>query len=169
MIQRTTLIKKSIQQLRTFSQFELFSVRNYSKSTSIPVITQLENMRRRLREEKTRVAELKSEIKSLKLQLALAQKQAGKKVKKDPNAPKRPLSSYLIFANEVRDEVSEDVKREAGKYDVGLIGKKIGERWNNLDDDSKQRYFEKQESLRREYEQSLREYESSLRERSSSL
>jgi hypothetical protein len=67
-----------------------------------------------------------------------------KKVK-DPNAPKRPPSAYLIFSMEKRKEgLSGDVN---GKD----IMKKIGLMWKELPDTQKKQYEEKSQQMKEEY------------------
>lgn len=53
----------------------------------------------------------------------------SKKAKKDPNAPKRALSSYMLFANDVRKEITT-AEPTLSMVDVS---KRIGERWKRLD------------------------------------
>ncbi|EMR08174.1 hypothetical protein PNEG_03347 [Pneumocystis murina B123] len=61
-------------------------------------------------------------------------KVSGKRVKKDPDAPKRGLSAYMFFAQENR----ELVKTENPDATFGQIGKILGERWKNLSSKDKQ-------------------------------
>lgn len=56
---------------------------------------------------------------------------------KDPNAPKRPLSSYFLFANE---------QREAGNFsDLPMKeqSKAFAEAWKQVSDHEKSRYSDK--------------------------
>ncbi|KAK1936525.1 high mobility group protein-like protein NHP1 [Babesia divergens] len=64
----------------------------------------------------------------------------GKKAKKDPNAPKRALSSYMFFAKEKRSEII--AKNPELAKDVAAVGKMIGSAWNALDE-AKKAPFEK--------------------------
>eukprot|EP00039_Didymoeca_costata_P017955 m.331504 g.331504 ORF g.331504 m.331504 type:complete len:127 (+) comp16746_c0_seq1:159-539(+) len=59
--------------------------------------------------------------------------------KKDPNAPKRGMSAFMIYANEVRAEVKED---HPG-IGFGELGKKLGELWRGLSDSEKKPYQNK--------------------------
>jgi hypothetical protein len=61
----------------------------------------------------------------------------GKK-KKDPNKPKRAMSSFMFFANAKRPEVRSahpDLK-------ITEVGKKLGEMWKQLEDTEKKVPFE---------------------------
>merc|ERR1712204_150430 len=53
-----------------------------------------------------------------------------KKVK-DPNAPKRPMSAYFPFMNEVRDAT----KAENPGLKIGDIAKLLGERWGKKEEE----------------------------------
>jgi len=55
-----------------------------------------------------------------------AGKKKGKKIKKDPDAPKRPISSYMYFTMEKREEA----KKKNPDVPVTEISKILGEMWN---------------------------------------
>merc|ERR1712039_36270 len=59
-----------------------------------------------------------------------------KKKKKDPNAPKQPLSAYFLFSQEERLKV----KAEHPNYSICEIAKELGRRWAVMQPDVKQRY-----------------------------
>ena len=58
------------------------------------------------------------------------------KKKKDPNAPKQPLSAYFIFSTEERLKVKE----ENPNYSICDVAKELGKRWAEMDPALKQRY-----------------------------
>jgi len=61
------------------------------------------------------------------------------KAKKDPNKPKRAMSSFMFFASDKRPEVKQlfpDLK-------VTQIGKKLSEMWKEIDAEKKKVYEEK--------------------------
>mmetsp|Transcript_24550 Transcript_24550/g.28959 ORF Transcript_24550/g.28959 Transcript_24550/m.28959 type:complete len:429 (-) Transcript_24550:132-1418(-) len=58
-----------------------------------------------------------------------ANKKGKKNVKKDPEAPKRPISSYFYFASEKRDAV----KKKNGDVSITEISKLLGVMWNKLE------------------------------------
>lgn len=62
------------------------------------------------------------------LENADANKKGKKSMKKDPEAPKRPSSSYIYFATEKRDEVRKN-SPDASMTEVSKI---LGEMWNKL-------------------------------------
>lgn len=64
------------------------------------------------------------------------EKKENAKKLKDPGAPKKALSSYILFGNEVRPRIMKD---NPGKG-VGEIGKLIGNEWNSLTSKQKEKY-----------------------------
>merc|ERR1719320_1535106 len=94
----------------------------------------------------------------MKHQKALAEfkaKEKRKPFKKDPNAPKRPLSGYMIFVNEVRDGVvssNPDMK-------VTDVLKEIGSMWRDLNETQVDKYKSKAEKLKAKYEKEVNAYE----------
>ncbi|PKI83034.1 Non-histone chromosomal protein 6 [Malassezia vespertilionis] len=61
------------------------------------------------------------------------------KAKKDPAAPKRPLSAYMFFSQDWRERVKAD-NPEAGFGDVGRL---LGTKWKEMGDEEKKPYVEK--------------------------
>jgi len=66
-----------------------------------------------------------------------AEKPRGKG-KKDPNAPKRALSAYMFFSQDWR----ERIKTENPDAGFGEVGKLLGAKWKELDDDEKKPYVD---------------------------
>ena len=79
------------------------------------------------------------------------------KVLKDPSAPKRPMSSYLLFSSEERPKVMA----ELGNIPIGEAGKELGRRWALLDKDSKGRYETAHVEEKNRYEQEKENYQPS--------
>lgn len=61
-------------------------------------------------------------------------KKKRKRTLKDPNAPKRPVTAYLQFQNEVKNEVQEENRDKAYKDILRLVA----EKWKGLPDHVKQ-------------------------------
>ena len=74
------------------------------------------------------------------------------KAKKDPNKPKRPLSGYTLFCNEIRD----DLKKNNPDLSFGEMNKTLGQKWKELDD--KQKWIEMAQEERMKYEEEIEEY-----------
>jgi len=58
------------------------------------------------------------------------------KKKKDPNAPKKPLSSYLIFSVTRQ----RDIKAKNPSATFAEISKIVSEEWKNLSEEKKKKY-----------------------------
>ncbi|PWA02662.1 hypothetical protein BB558_001196 [Smittium angustum] len=76
---------------------------------------------------------------------------------KDPNAPKRPTSSYILFCNEYRDKVKEAIPGIASQD----IPKKLGEMWAAATPEEKKYYETKFLEKKVEYESQMEIYKSS--------
>ncbi|OBZ85570.1 High mobility group NHP1 [Choanephora cucurbitarum] len=86
--------------------------------------------------------------------------QKKKKEKKDPNAPKRNLSSYMIYSQEIRPDI---VARNPELKAID-IAKLIGEMWNKLSDKEKQPYVKKAEDEKARFDKENEKYKASLGE-----
>ncbi|KAL3899117.1 MAG: hypothetical protein SGCHY_002277 [Lobulomycetales sp.] len=60
----------------------------------------------------------------------------AKKVKKDPNAPKRGLSAYMFFVKEKR----ADVSASNASMSFGEVGKELGRLWKEVSAEDKEKY-----------------------------
>ncbi len=79
-------------------------------------------------------------------------KEKAEKKKKDPNAPKKPSTSYLFFSNEKRGELkSQGVNQNE-------IPAKLGEMWKALSDEQKKPYVQKQAEDKARYEKEMKTY-----------
>lgn len=76
------------------------------------------------------------------------------KKKKDPNAPKQPLSAYFIFSTEERLKVKE----ENPTYSICEVAKELGKRWAEMDPAVKQRYQQRAEEERQKYDNDMANY-----------
>lgn len=80
----------------------------------------------------------------------------GKRRKKDPNAPKRPLSAFFLFCQDERPAVKE----LHPTYSVGDVAKDLGEKWNKILPVNKQKYELKAQKAKGEYEKVMIIYKS---------
>lgn len=80
----------------------------------------------------------------------------GKK-QKDPNAPKKGMSAFMIFSQENRSKIKE-AHPDATFAD---IGKKVGESWRGLSEKHKVTYNNKSEADKVRYQKALTEYSKS--------
>lgn len=89
--------------------------------------------------------------------LSTATSSSGKrKYKRHPKgddfAPKKPISAYVRFANDVRDELKPK------NFSFAEIAKSVGERWKILDEDTKARYEAAATLAKEEYNRALVAY-----------
>lgn len=77
-----------------------------------------------------------------------------KRKKKDPNAPKRPLSAFFLFCHDERPAV----KVIHPNYGVGDVAKELGDRWNKVSPETKQKYEQKAGKDKIRYEQDMAIY-----------
>ena len=78
------------------------------------------------------------------------------KTTKDPNAPKKPLTSYFLFAKDVRPEIMKN--NPTAK--ITEIATLIGAEWKKLSDDDKKKYTQKADEAKAEYIKAKTAYES---------
>ena len=93
---------------------------------------------------------------------------AGKvaeKKRKDPNAPKKAPSPYMIFLNENRADFIQYFADEGtelvGKEKVTKVAKRAGELWKQMSDEDKAQYVEKASALTEKYQQEMKDYKPS--------
>lgn len=77
------------------------------------------------------------------------------KRKKDPNAPKRPLTVYMLFAN-ARQSV---IKKQHPEFTQQQVIKRVGEDWRNLTEKDKVVYQKQHEKEQARYQSEKEKYE----------
>ena len=87
------------------------------------------------------------------------------KTKKDVNAPKKPRSSYIMYCNSIRKEVTETHPT----LKMHEISKKLSERWNGITDEVKKKFQEDAEKDRERYKTEHDVYKDKLCEQNGSL
>ncbi|TFY74750.1 hypothetical protein EWM64_g9262, partial [Hericium alpestre] len=102
-----------------------------------------------------------------------AEKSRGRK--KDPKAPKRALSAYMFFSQDWRERIkTENPEASFGQCfptyplllprlcncPTGEVGKLLGAKWKELDEDEKKPYVEQAARDKERAEQEKSEYES---------
>lgn len=73
---------------------------------------------------------------------------------KDPNAPKKPLSAYFLYANDKRDEI----RREFPEMSTTDVAKESGRRWAQLSPEEKEKYESRSKESKSEYDQAMSSY-----------
>lgn len=89
-----------------------------------------------------------------------------KKKEKDPDAPKQPLSAFLLFQSDKREEIKSKLLEEKQKQGVDKVApsevlSKLGESWKLLSETEKKKYHDRHEELNKKYKEELKTYESS--------
>ncbi|GAW08225.1 non-histone chromosomal protein 6 [Lentinula edodes] len=77
-----------------------------------------------------------------------------KRVKKDPNAPKRPASSFFLFQNQIRQKVKE----QHPDLPTAELRKLMSEQWSTLPEDQKNHYKQLAEELKVVYSEEKEKY-----------
>nr|XP_033776568.1 FACT complex subunit SSRP1 isoform X1 [Geotrypetes seraphini] len=80
----------------------------------------------------------------------------GKKGK-DPNAPKRPMSAYMLWLNASR----EKIKGDNPGISITDLSKKAGEIWKGMSKEKKEEWEKKADEAKRDYERARKEYNES--------
>ncbi|KAL4159894.1 hypothetical protein PRNP1_000467 [Phytophthora ramorum] len=78
----------------------------------------------------------------------------GSRKKKDPNAPKRALSAYFFFCNEIRQEVRDENPNKK----ITEIATLLAERWRALPDKKRVKYQKMNEEAKIKYQQQMDVY-----------
>merc|ERR1719402_66169 len=79
----------------------------------------------------------------------------AKKIK-DPNAPKRPVSAFMIFSTE---KMSKEYLSDGLSF--GEKVKEIGRRWQAMAPEEKEIYHERYQKLKIEFDNAMKDYETS--------
>jgi hypothetical protein len=82
------------------------------------------------------------------------------KAKRDPNAPKKGMSAFMLFSNDHRNKI----KAENPEATFGEIGRKLGEAWKKLSDKQKAVYTKKAEADKQRYNAEMETYTSGATE-----
>jgi len=76
----------------------------------------------------------------------------AKKLRKDPNAPKKPLSAFLYFSKEARPKLPEGTSFIEG-------GHELGRQWKSLSDEDKSPYRAQAEADKKRYAVDIESYQ----------
>jgi len=88
-------------------------------------------------------------------------KKRKKKKKKvlQEGEPKKPMTAYLMFGQEIRKKIVEESKEKGEKLPPKEIMQKIGEEWQKLSADGKQPYLDKQKQAVTDYKEAHAKWE----------
>merc|ERR1711936_334305 len=68
--------------------------------------------------------------------------------KKDPNAPKRPMSAYFLFMNATRPTV----RKENPDASIGEVAKILGKMWGEIDPSDKAKFDKEAAAAKKKWE-----------------
>jgi len=91
------------------------------------------------------------------------EKPKKKKTKRDPNAPKKPRTAYILFSSDNR----VDVKKENPDMIPTDITKEVARMWREADEDVKEEYKEKAEEDKKRYQDEMEIYNPEYKQTSS--
>ena len=83
--------------------------------------------------------------------------------KKDPSAPKKPLSSFMEFCKEIRSSL----KDELCKLPLAEVGRELGRRWRELSQEDKESFEARAKQNREQYANEVQIYQSQNKQDSS--
>eukprot|EP01027_Heterolobosea_sp_BB2_P009107 GEZU01013467.1.p1 GENE.GEZU01013467.1~~GEZU01013467.1.p1 ORF type:complete len:156 (-),score=108.28 GEZU01013467.1:134-601(-) len=89
-------------------------------------------------------------------------KKESAKKKKDPKAPKRPMTGYFLYCQDKRPEV----KKQNPDAKVGEIAKILGEMWAKEPESVKEKYKQQHAKAKAAYDKELAEYKKTKTEES---
>ena len=96
--------------------------------------------------------------------LEMANKVFSRKSKAKAERPKKPPNAYILFTNENRAAIVQELLDENGeKPSAGQVTKRAGEKWKGLSKDEQAPYIEKRASLMAQFEEEHPELVSSAR------
>uniref|UniRef100_A0A7S3PG15 HMG box domain-containing protein n=1 Tax=Aplanochytrium stocchinoi TaxID=215587 RepID=A0A7S3PG15_9STRA len=72
----------------------------------------------------------------------------------DPLAPKRPLSEYMLF----NQEMNPKIRAEDPTLPITEVSKKVGALWKTIDSETKAKYAEMAANIKAKYEEALSRY-----------
>ena len=73
---------------------------------------------------------------------------------KNPDKPKKPLTSYMFFCNEKREEI---MKENEG-MGIGEISKILGKMWKEIKDEDKKKYEEMNDKDKERYDEEMENF-----------
>lgn len=83
---------------------------------------------------------------------------------RNPDEPRRPMSSYILFCNDHRAEITRQLASESynGLVRGGLIGKRAGQIWKRMTSEEKQPYIIRAAGEQERYRREMADYERRL-------
>jgi hypothetical protein len=90
--------------------------------------------------------------------LDVKQRKPRKTKQRDPDAPKRPASAYMLWLNENRASIKDELLTTNPDAKITDVTKRAGELWKELSDDEKAPHQKASEELREKYHEAMKLY-----------
>ena len=90
--------------------------------------------------------------------LEVKQRKPRKTKQKDPDAPKRPASAYMLWLNENRAAIKDELLSTNPDAKITDVTKRAGEIWKTLTEDEKASFQTASEELRAKYHDAMKVY-----------
>ena len=90
--------------------------------------------------------------------LDVKQRKPRKTKQRDPDAPKRPASAYMLWLNENRASIKDELLTTNPDAKITDVTKRAGELWKELSDDEKAPHQKASEELREKYHEAMKVY-----------
>ena len=90
--------------------------------------------------------------------LDVKQRKPRKTKQRDPDAPKRPASAYMLWLNENRASIKDELLTTKPDAKITDVTKRAGELWKELSDDEKAPHQKASEELREKYHEAMKAY-----------
>jgi hypothetical protein len=100
------------------------------------------------------VTDIKYELETLITENMPKKAPSKEKKTKDPNAPKRPKSSYLFFCDEMRAQIKSDNP----DFKAVEVTKELGRLWKELGEEDKKPYEKKAKKAKKNYDSQMESY-----------
>ena len=88
------------------------------------------------------------------------------KAKVDKNAPKKSKSAFMLFCDNHRDEIMQEVKKQnkktKTKFNLGVVQKKLGEMWSSLGESEIEKYNKSAEEDKERYQEEYEAYQEQI-------
>ena len=90
--------------------------------------------------------------------LDVKQRKPRKTTQRDPDAPKRPASAYMLWLNDNRASIKDELLTTNPTAKITDVTKRAGEIWKQLTDDEKAPHQKASEALREKYHEAMKLY-----------
>ena len=90
--------------------------------------------------------------------LEVKQRKPRKTKQRDPDAPKRPASAYMLWLNDNRASIKDELLTTNPDAKITDVTKRAGQLWKELSDDEKAPFQTASEELREKYHEAMKLY-----------